>query len=122
MGIEIVFQSWCKMLTFNTLGADSNIYVIRSNVPSAEWHIYICHSLWDLSIRKNDNMLSFFILVFLQWKFSQVFFMPRYIDPENFMQIDQKLFQLWSFTSNHLAGPRQQGINTDATSVRIHRT
>jgi len=34
--------------------------------------------------------------------------MPRHINPENSMQMDQKLFELWSSASKHLARSRLQ--------------
>jgi len=45
---------------------------------------------------------------FFQQKFPQMFFVPRHIDPENFIQIDQKLFELWSLAANHLVRHRLQ--------------
>jgi len=42
----------------------------------------------DLSVSENDNMLTLFIRLLLQQKVVQMFFMPKHINLENFMQID----------------------------------
>jgi len=35
-----------------------------------------------------------------------MFFISRHANPENFIQIDQKLFELRSLVANHLTRPR----------------
>ena len=58
-------------------------------------YIYMSFTLWL------DN---FFLLVFLQWKFPQMFFISKHINLENFMQIDQILLESWTWHQNILLG------------------
>jgi len=37
-----------------------------------------------------------------------MFFIAKHANPENFIQIDQKLFELLSLVANHLTRPRLQ--------------
>jgi len=84
--------------------------VICSNAQCAEWcimHHWIEYTGCGL-IYVNVNVINFCILVCLQRNFPQMFFIPRHINPENFIQTDQKLFELRSLVANHLARPRLQ--------------
>jgi len=53
----------------------------------------------------NTNAITFRVLVCLQKNFPQMFFISRHANPENFIQIDQKSFELWSLVVNHLTRP-----------------
>jgi len=57
----------------------------------------MCHSIEYAScglMYVNVNAITFCMLVFWQQSFPQVVFITRHINPENFIQIDQKLFEL----------------------------
>ena len=54
----------------------------------------------------NANAVTFFVLLGLQQKFPLMFFMPSHINPESFVQIDWKRFELWSLVETHLGRPR----------------
>ena len=56
--------------------------------------ICICHSLSGLCIGESDNAIASCVVVFLQQKFLQLLFIPRHVNPENVMQIDQRLLEL----------------------------
>ena len=73
------------------------------NTFIAEWRIYasfswICLVWIDVYIRQCDN----FSHTCLQQNFLQMFFISRHTNPETFIQIDQKLFELLSLVANHL--------------------
>jgi len=53
----------------------------------------------------NANVITFRIIACLKQNFPQMFFITRHIIPENFIQINKKLFESRSLVSNHLARP-----------------
>jgi len=64
-------------------------------------HTFKCTGCWLTHIYA--NAITFLILVYLGWIFPQMFFTPRHINPDNFIQIEQKRFGLQSLVANHLA-------------------
>jgi len=102
--------------------SDSATLVQTLNTFSADWHIYrqcrIYASCIQMHTVRNDaymrhlieharyayintNAITFRILVCWQWNFPQIFFITGHIIPEIFIQIDQKLFELWSLVAAH---------------------
>jgi len=58
----------------------------------------------------NANAITLRVLVCLQRNFPQMVFITRHINPENFIQIEQKRSELRSSVENHLARPRLQNF------------
>ena len=76
----------------------THICVIRSNGQGVERRIYASFK------HQRDN----FSHTCLLRNFPQMFFISRPANPENFKQIYQKRFELWSLVANHLTRPRLQ--------------
>jgi len=90
----------------NTFSADWRIYASYVQMHRVLNNAYVRHSIKYTRCGLTyiiANVLTFLIIVCLQRKFPQMFF-----NPENFIQIDQKHFELLSLVANHLAKPRLQ--------------
>ena len=68
------------------------------------------------------NAITFLVLVFLQQKFPQMFFITRHVNPGHFIQIDQKLLEFSIFASNHLARPKLQDFSKKLSANRCFVT
>jgi len=77
----------------------THICVIRSNAQGAERRIYASF------IHQRYNFLRTCLFA---PKFSTNVFISRHTNPENLIQIDQKLFELCNLVANHLTRPRLQ--------------
>ena len=67
----------------------------------------------------NANATIFHVLVYLERNFTQMFFISRHANPENFIEIDQKLFELWCLVANRLARPRPEVSGLSNFAIQI---
>ena len=100
-----------KLNVFNTFGADWRIYASYVQMHKVRNDAYMRYAIkyarYGLTYI-NAKPITFRVLVCLQRNVPQMFFISRHANPENFIQIDQKRFQLWSLVANHLVRPRLQ--------------
>ena len=106
--ISLLHQLQCII---NNFCADWHIHASYVQMDRVRNNTYMRHSIEYTGCRltyMNANAITFRILVCLQRNFPQIFFITKHIVTENLIQIDQKLFELWSLVVNHFSRPRLQ--------------
>ena len=100
----------------------THICVICSNAQGAERRIH-ASSNWICQVRRIDvykrQRDNFSRTCLFATKFSTNVLISRHANPENFIQIDQKLFELWSLVANHLTEPRLQDFQEVKPRPRV---